>query len=182
MDDKQIIELYFQRNDDAILETQEKYAGYVYSIAYNVLGSREDTQECVWDVYLRLWNAIPPTRPVNLKNFLGRVTHNLALDRFRQQSSRKCSVFTEIMEEFQIPVLEEPGDALERKELASAISAFIRSQPPVKQKIFLLRYWYYESIKTISLETGLKENRIKTELYRMRKKLKVFLEREGYDL
>lgn len=182
MDDNQIIELYFQRNDDAILETQEKYSAYVYSIAYHVLGSREDTQECVWDVYLKLWHAIPPTKPLNFKSFLGRVTHNVALDRYRQLSAKRCSVFTEIMDEFQIPVLEEPGNALERKELASAISAFIRTLPPVKQKIFILRYWYYEPIKTISLETGMKENRIKTELYRMRKKLKDYLEREGYAL
>lgn len=182
MDDKQIIELYFQRDESAIAETKEKYGGYCYSIAYNVLGAREDTQECVWDVYLKLWNLIPPTVPRQLKSFLGRVTHNLALDRYRQRKGRSHSAFTEIMDEFQISALEEPGDALERKELASAISRFIRTQPPVKQQMFILRYWYYEPIKSISVATGLKENRIKTDLYRIRKKLKDYLEREGYVL
>ena len=182
MDDEVIVELYFQRNEDAIAETKRKYDGYCNSIAYNILASFEDTQECVSDVYLKTWNAIPPTRPLSLKGFLGRITHNLALDRYRQRKSKKCSVFADIMEEFDIPVLDEPGDVLERKELASTISAFIRTLPPVKQKIFLLRYWYYEPIKTISLETGLKEDRIKTDLYRMRKKLKDYLEQEGYAL
>lgn len=182
MDDTHIIELYFQRNEDAISETRHKYDGYCASIAFNILASFEDTQECVSDVYLKTWNAIPPTRPQSLKGFLGRITHNLALDRYRQKKSKKYSVFSDVMAELEIPVLEEPGEALERKELASTISAFIRALPPVKQKIFLLRYWYYEPIRTISLETGLKEDRIKTDLYRMRKKLNVYLEQEGYVL
>lgn len=182
MDDKCIIELFFQRDQDAIVETKRKYDGYCSAIAYNILASFEDTQECVSDVYLKTWNAIPPTRPLRFKAYLGRITHNLALDRYRQRKNKKYSVFSDVMEEFEIPVLEEPGDALERKELASVISAFIRTLPPVKQKVFLLRYWYYEPIKTISHETGLTEERIKTDLYRTRKKLKAYLEQEGYVL
>lgn len=182
MDDSRIIELFFQRNQDAIVETRNKYEGYCFTIAYNVLGCVEDTQECVSDAYLKLWNSIPPTRPKCFRAFLGKVTHNLALDRYRKNKSRRNGNFTQILNEFDVSCLEEPGDMLARKELAAVISVFIRSQPRKKQKIFLLRYWYYESIHTISLMVGMKESSVKMELYRMRKKLRDYLEQEGYVL
>lgn len=182
MEDEKIIALYFERSEEAISETKRKYDGFCTTIAYNILSSFEDSQECVSDAYFKTWNTIPPTRPLNFKGFLGRITRNLALDRYRHNTARKYSGLGEILHEFQIVSLEEPGDAVERKELAASISGFLRTLPPFKQKIFLRRYWYCESVASISRETGMKEEQISTELYRMRKKLKMHLEREGYEV
>lgn len=182
MEDERIIELYNRRSETAIAETRNKYNGYCTSIAYRVLASFEETEECVSDVYLKVWNVIPPTQPRSLKAFLGRITHNLALNRYRCMTAKRRSVFTEVLEELEIPDLEEPNDVLECKELAAQISVFLRSLPTLKQKIFLLRYYEYESIGEISRKTGLKETRISTELYRMRNKLKSHLEQEGFEL
>lgn len=180
MEDEKILDLYFQRSEEALVETKRKYDGYCSSIAYNILASFEDTQECVSDTYFHTWNAIPPARPQNFRGYIGRITRNLALDRYRSNLSRRRSVFTEVLQEFEVISLEEPGSELERKELAKAVSDFLRTLPEVKQKMFILRYWYSESIRSISQSTGLKENRISTELYRMRKRLKIHLEQEGY--
>lgn len=182
MEDENIIALYNQRSELAIAKTRQKYGGYCTSIAYRILSSFEETEECVSDVYISTWNAIPPTQPKSLKAFLGRITHNLALNRYRGLTAKKRGSFTEVLEELDIPALEEPGDVLERKELATQISAFLRSLPPLKQKIFLLRYYQYEPLSVIRQKTGLREDRISTELYRMRKKLKQHLEQEGFDL
>lgn len=180
MEDEKIIELYFQRSEEAITETKRKYDGYCTTIAYNILASFEDSQECVSDAYYHTWNAIPPTRPRNFKGFVGRITRNLALDRYRSNLLRKRSTLTDVLQEFEVVSLEEPGDVVARKELAKAVSDFLRTLPELKQKIFVLRYWYCESVRSISQSTGLKEERISTELYRMRKRLKIHLEQEGY--
>ena len=182
MEDEKIIELYFARSETAIAETERKYNGYCTSLAYRILASFEDTEECVSDVYLNVWNTIPPTRPGSLKAFVGRITHNLALNRYRSRKAQKRSALTEVLEELDIPDLEEPGDVLERKELARQISVFLRTLPSMKQEIFLLRYYQYAPLSAIRQRTGLKEDRISTELYRMRKKLKHHLEQEGFAL
>ena len=182
MDDCAIIALYEQRSEQAIAETDRKYGPYCTGIAYRVLASLEDAEECVSDTWLRTWQAIPPAKPGNLRAFVGRITHNLALNRYRFQRAQKRSVLTEVLEEFEIPVLEDPCQDLERQELAAAISRFLRTQPTQKQRIFLLRYWQYESLNAIAEKTGLKDARIATELYRLRKKLKTYLEQEGFVL
>lgn len=182
MEDHEIITLYNQRSEAAIEATRQKYGSYCTSIAYHILSSFQDTEECISDVYLNVWNAIPPTQPKSLKAFLGRITHNLALNRYRSSTAQKRGCFTEVLEELEIPALEEPSGILERKELAARISAFLRTLSPPKRQIFLLRYYQYEPLSTIRQKTGLKEARISTELYRMRKKLKRQLEQEGFDL
>ena len=162
MEDEKIIALYFDRDEQAIYETREKYGPYCTAIAYNILSSFEDTEECVSDTYLRTWNSIPPNRPKSLKGYVGRITHNLALSMLRNRSAKKRSVITEVLEELQIPFLEDPVETAERKETAKLISDFL-----------------YETIPAISWATGWKETRIKSELSRIRRKLKQHLEQEG---
>ena len=179
MEDEKIIALYFDRDEQAIYETREKYGPYCTAIAYNILSSFEDTEECTADTYLRTWNSIPPNRPTHLKGYVGRIAHNLALTRFRDRSTKKRSGITEVLEEMQIESLDDPQEAAEQKELARIISSFLRSLPEEKRRVFVLRYWYYETIPAIARATGWKETRIKSELSRTRKKLKKYLEQEG---
>lgn len=182
MEDQKIIALYFDRSEAAIGETKEKYGSYCSSIAYNILGSLEETEECVSDVYLRIWDTIPPERPNNFRAYLGRITANLALSRYRKNHAKKRSAFTEVLEEMEVTDFHDPCSDLEKKELARTISEFLRKLSPGKRQLFLLRYWYYYPVKTISKKTGLKEERVSVELYRIRTKLRRHLEQEGYIL
>ena len=179
MEDEKIIALYFDRDEQAIYETREKYGPYCTAIAYNILSSFEDTEECVSDTYLRTWDSIPPNSPKSLKGYVGRITHNLALTMYRRRKTKKRCVITEVLEELQIPSLEDPTGTVERKETAKLISDFLWTLPVEKRRIFVLRYWYFETIPSISRTTGWKETRIKSELSRTRKKLKNYLEQEG---
>ena len=182
MEDEKILGLYRQRNEAAISATGEKYGGYCHAIAYNILVSREDSDECVWDTWLRTWNAIPPAQPKSLKSFVGRITHNLAIDRYRYNQRHAGTAMEEVLTELRVEALSEPEETAEAEDLRKCISAFLRAQPKEKRVLFVLRYWYVDSIAEISRKTGLKETRIRTELYRMRKKLSTHLEKEGYIL
>lgn len=182
MKDEAIIELFFARQEQAVEETKKKYQSYCSAIAYRVLGSFEDTEECVADAYMKAWNAIPPAKPENLRLFLGKITRNLALDRYRMQQTKKRAPIAELMEEWGIAELEDPSDALEVKELSRAISCFLKTLSPQKQRIFLLRYWYCESPREISRETNTPLSTVNTYLYRTRKQLRTYLEQEGFDL
>lgn len=180
MEDSGIVELYFVRSEDAIAETRRKYHPYCTKIAYSILASLDDTEECVSDAYLHTWNAIPPNRPKSLKAFVGRITRNLALDRLKANTAKKRGEITLVLDELQVSSLDTPYDAMERKLVAEAITKFLHTLPPVKQQMFVLRYWYFDSIKTISRKTGWKEDSVRSELYRLRNKLKANLEKEGF--
>ena len=180
MEDEKIIELYFARDETAFYETRAKYGPYCTAIAYNILSSFEDTEECISDTYLHTWNSIPPNRPENLKGYVGRITHNLALTMFRKRNAKKRCAITDVLEELQIPSLDDPRETVERKEFSQIISDYLWTLPEEKCRIFILRYWYYESIQSISRATGWKEARIRSELSRIRKKLRSYLEQEGF--
>ena len=182
MTDEEIVALYFARNEDAIAETGKKYGWYCSTVAYNILRSLEDSEECVSETWLRAWNSIPPKRPDRLKPYLGRITRNLALDRVRADAARKKTEVPMILEELNVASLDTPEDALEQKRLSEAVSAWLYTLPPGKQRVFVLRYWYFEPLKEISRKTGWKENRLMVELYRMRGKLKRYLQKEGFEL
>ena len=182
MEDTEILALLAQRDETAILELRRKYGGYCQTIAYHILSSFEDTEECLADTWLRVWNAIPPASPDSLKAFVGRITRNLAIDRFRQKQRQGDTVMDEVLEELHAGSLGQPEETAEADALRRSISAFLRRQPREKRQLFVLRYWYMESIAEISRRTGLRQDRIRTELYRMRKKLRTTLKEEGYDL
>ena len=182
MTDDEIIELYLQRSEDAITETKKKYHAYCQAIAYNILASFEDTEEVVADAYLQVWNSIPPTRPVQFKAFLGRITHNLAINRYRANTRQPHSELTEALGELEITQLEDPAEQAQRLALAEAVARFLRGLDPNARQVFILRYWYYDSLAAISRQTGIKETTLNSMLYRTRKKLKAYLKKEGWTI
>jgi RNA polymerase sigma-70 factor (ECF subfamily) len=185
LDDLQIIELYNARDESAISETDNKYGKYCYKIAYNILYDTLDSEECVNDTYLKTWNAIPPQRPNSLKLFLAKITRNLSLDRFKAKNRQKrCSQADIAIEELG-DVLKAEGDAfseLEQKELAKAINRFLYSLKKRECNIFIRRYFYMATVEEISRGYLISEANVLVILSRTRKKLKEFLESEGYSI
>ena len=184
MDDKGIVDLFFERNENAIKETEKKYSRYCNYIAANILESKEDCEECVNDAYLRLWNSIPPNRPDSLKSYLGTVIRNLALDRHDKNTATKRKggtqlVYDEIAECIPDLGTEEPTEELAVK---NALNKFLGSLKPQKRIVFMQRYWYLSSVKEIAENNGLTENNVKITLMRLRAKLKKFLEKEGINV
>lgn len=178
MQDQEIVALYWARSEDAIVETREKYGPYCTSIAYRLLNSIEDTEECLSDTWLRTWDSIPPHRPECLKPYVGRITRNLALDRLRRGAAQKRGEVPLVLEE--AAALETAESAVEGRLLAAAITDFLRTLPVQKRQAFVLRYWYLESQGDIARRLGWSQARVKTELYRTRKKLADYLKKEGF--
>ena len=184
MEDSQIIELYWQRDADAISETAKKYSAYCLAIAENILRSTEDSEECVNDTWLRAWNAMPPQRPDVLRLFLARITRNLAFDRFRARSAEKrfggemALVLDELAECLDGGANTEA--AFEAEELRRCIGRFVRSLPERDGNVMTRRYFFAEPVAEIAKRYGLSENNVTVILSRTRKKLKVYLMKEGY--
>ncbi len=183
MDDSMIIQLYWERNETAIRETETAYGKYCFSIADNILHSREDAEESVNDTFLHVWNAIPPTRPGRFKLFLARITRNLSFDRYKSMRRKKRgnSEMEMILEELDGCLsAEDTETAFFAKELENTLKEFIDSLPVREKSIFLRRYFFAESIPVIAKAFSLRENHILTILSRTRKKLKNYLQKEGY--
>ena len=183
MEDSQIIDLYWARLEQAIQETDMKYGGYCRAIAHNILKSMEDSEECVSDTWLRAWNAMPPQRPSVLSAFLGRITRNLSLDRYKAARAEKRggSSFPAALDELSecVPAPGRVEHALEERELAEAIDRFLRTLPERECSMFLRRYWYVDSMQSIPARYAIKENTAKSILFRTREKLRRYLAGEG---
>ena len=183
MKDEEIIELYWKRSQEAIPATTQKYGNYLTQIAYRILMNVQDAEECLNDTCFHAWKHIPPERPNYLKVFLGTITRNLALDRYKQMRAKKRvpTEMTVLLSELEgiIPAAKDVQQELEEKELAVHISNFLRKQPKEKRNIFIRRYWYCEDIKTLAKRFGCSESKIKASLFRSREQLKVYLEKEG---
>ena len=188
MQDKQIIQMYLDRNDKAISETKIAYGSYLLTIAYNILSSNEDAEEVENDTYLHAWNVIPPQVPLKLKIFLAKITRNLSLDMYRKKHAEKrggagCDMLLSELEEV-LPELaagvdnETPAEALDSAELTRAINAFLSEQEKQRRVMFVKRYFYGESISQIATELGITESKVATTLHRMRMSLKEYLEKE----
>lgn len=186
MKDHEIIGLYWERKENAISATAEKYGKYCYSISYNILHNNEDAEECVNDTYLRAWKSMPPQRPKLLSAYLGKITRNLSLNRFKHYTTKKRGhgqaqlVLSEL--EDCIPTKTSLEQIVEEKILVSSINHFLYALPEQKRNIFICRYWYLFSIRDIAEKYKMSENKITTLLFRMRKKLKLHLEKEGITL
>lgn len=183
MEDKQIIDLYFARNEQAISETNKKYGPYCNTIAYRILQSLPDAEECVSDTWLRAWNAIPPQKPNVLRQFLAKITRNLSLDRWRANQAQKrgggeAEVALEELGEC-IPGGGDPATVLELEELKNAIAAFLRTLPERDRSIFLRRYFYLEKPAAIARRYVLRQANVRLILSRTRQKLKDYLQKEG---
>lgn len=183
MEDKQIIALYWDRSETAISETDEKYGRYCHYIAHGILQNEEDTVECVNDAYLRTWNAIPPQRPNNLRTFLGKITRNLALNRYEQRSAEKRGggVIPQVLEELHecIPDGDSTEKIIDKIVLQEILNRFLASLKPDARKIFVRRYWYCNSVQEIASEYGMTESKVTVTLCRTRQKLARILQKEG---
>ena len=190
MDDNGIVELFWQRSEDALTECKTKFGGYCRMIAKNILHSDGDADECVNDTLFRAWNAIPPAKPSKLRAFLGKIARNLALDRYEAAHSQKrggpssaSGGNVEIALEELADILAADGppapERIDDGELTQAINAFLRSEPSENAAVFLKRYWYLQSVKEIADEYGYSESKIASLLFRMRGRLKQKLESEG---
>lgn len=182
MEDAEIIDLYWQRDQRAIDETHGKYGGFLAGIAWNILRSHSDAEECVNDTYLRTWNAIPPARPSAFQAWLGRIVRNLSLDRWKQSRTAKRGGdgMEVLLGELDDCVPEPHGTekTMEDQEIASLISAFLRRQSPESRIIFLRRYWYGQSVADIAAGMNCGEGKVKSSLFRTRKALRTYLEQE----
>lgn len=182
--DRDIVDLFWKRSEEAIRQTQLKYEKYCVSIARKILPLPEDAQECVNDTYLAAWDAMPPHRPKILSTFLGKLTRRIAIDRWRHLSAQKRGgdTVTLALEELGdcIAADSDPQKQVEAKELGQIISRFLKEQEDLDRIVFVRRYFSLCSIEEISKEFGVSESNTKTMLFRTRKKLREYLEKEGY--
>ncbi len=186
MEDKAIIGLYWARSEEAIPRTEEKYGSWCRRIAYNILRNEEDSEEAVNDTYLQAWQSIPPARPERLKLYLGRITRNLSLNRlkYRQASKRDERITFPALDDLSdiVSGKPQPEGELFRKELVQALNGYLRNLPSYKRNVFLRRYWYGDSVKTIADHFGKKEGTISVLLHRLRTELARYLTERGIDV
>ena len=179
MKDEQIVDLFWQRDRQAILETEKSYSLLLLQLAKNITSSKEDAEECVNDTYLKLWNAIPPNRPVSLRNYAAKLVRNQAIDRYRSNLSKGRSEnlisLTEELEDV-FGQVENEYDSLEFKEI---LNAFLSQLDKKSRVLFVCRYWQAESVKEIAARFHMKESAVKMRLARTREKLRKYLEKEG---
>ncbi len=186
MDDSSIVEMYWSRSEQAIEETKIKYGRYCYRIAYNILGNKEDSEESVNDTYLGVWNSLPPHRPQILSAFIGKLTRNISLKKWRDKSRMKrgggqAELTLEELSEC-IPDGSNVEETMEAKELAGIINGFLRGLPLEDRRMFLRRYWYFDSIEDISSRFGCGKSKVKMKLLRTRNKLMERLAKEGVQI
>lgn len=184
MEDRTIVDLYWNRDETAIAETDKKYGPYCLSVALRVVNDRPDAEECVNDTWLRAWNAMPPQRPLLLRPFLAKITRNLALDRYRAHSAAKrgSGETDAVLEELEgvLSGGSDPEQEVTAKELQEAIGKFVKGLPDRERDVFIRRYFYAESTPDIAERYGLKEPSVRTILARTRNRMKEFLEKEGF--
>lgn len=180
MEDSKIIELYFARSEAAIQETQNKYGRYCHYIAYHILYSESDADECVNDTYYNVWDNIPPQKPTNFRVFIGSITRNLALNRYDYNNAQKR------LPKFEV-ALDELNECTQGRQFAveeelilkELINRFLGTLPKRERVVFLQRYWYFCSVKEIASNVGIRESNVKVILYRVREQFKDYLNKEG---
>lgn len=186
MEDRELIAGLTERDDAVLRELEKTYGGYCYAVAYNVLGCREDAEETVNDALNAAWRAIPPAQPRCLRAYLGKLTRNLALKRARFDGAQKrgggesAAVYEELSE--CLPGGDTAESAADAHALRDLLRDFVHRLPPAKRRVFLLRYWYFESVPAIAGATGCSEAKVTSLLFRLRRQLKEELTEGGFDL
>lgn len=182
MEDQKILDLFFQRSQRAIEETDKKYGSYLYKIAHNILSDREDSKECVNDTYFGAWNAIPPKRPGFLGAFLGKMTRYISIDRWRKRTAKQRGggeILRSLEELQECIAADDIEQEINRQELARVFREFLFSLSEQERNVFLSRYWYLESVKAISQASGFSQSKIHSMLHRLRERLAKKLQQEG---
>ena len=183
LDDASIIKLLFERNEQAVKEMKANYENLCYYIVGNILSQKEDQEECVNSAYMDVWSSIPPNKPDNLKTYLCKLVKNCALNRKKYNTAAKRNPdFSVSLDELAecIPDGKSVEERISDQQLGKAISAFLRTQPEKYRKVFVRRYWYSESVEDIAAFYDMNAKTVATYLFRVRKKLKAFLQKEGY--
>lgn len=185
LEDNEIIELFWQRSQQAIMETDGKYGGRLKSLSMNILHDREDAEECVNDTYHATWNTLPPQRPNYFFAYLAKLARNFSFGKYDYYHAQKRDVtVVELSDEIEncIPSPNDLEQKMDSKEIGRIISEFLYTQPPEMRMVFVRRYWYMDSVKDISLAFHSSESKVKSILFRMRNKLREHLEKEGVHL
>ena len=186
MTDDQIIDLYWARNEQAIACTDHAYGHKLQNLAGHILNRFQDAEECVSDTYWNAWNAIPPHRPKILSAFLGKITRNLAFNRYKRETAAKRGggELPAVLEELadMVSGQENVEAAFDRKELVAEINRFLSRLPAEKRGIFLCRYWYGESIACVASSCGMTQAAVTMCLARLRSQLREYLVKRGYEL
>ncbi len=184
MDDDKIIDLYWQRDEKAIAETDRKFGRYLSKIAVNILGDHEDSKESVNDTYLSAWKTIPPQKPVYLSAYLAKLTRRISISMLRKRTSQKRVPTEYILSlselEDCIPAGTTPEHETDAKMLGESLSHFLRKLPEDERNLFVLRYFFANSVCEAAKKLGMSDSKAKSMLYRTRIKLKTQLEKEGY--
>lgn len=185
MDDSMIIELYWNRNENAIEETDKKYGNYCFTIANNILNSKEDSDECVNDTWLRTWNVIPPKKPDRFKIFLAKITRNLSFDKYKSKHAAKRSgEMLYILDELSECISDRntTDDEVDMKLLSESINSFLKANSERDRAVFLKRYFYAMPVAEIADKMNITANNASAILSRLRNKLREHLTKEGFEV
>ena len=182
MTDTEIINLFFERSEQAITELAKKHGSAVARVARNILGNEQDTEECVNDTYLGTWNAIPPHKPSPLRTFVCKIARNLATMKYHSNTAEKRnSQYDLALDELEEYLAENNSveETYEAKELRSAVNGFLAALNPSDRFLFMRRYWYSDPVKDIAKMAHSTTNSVTVRLFRIREKLRLYLEKEG---
>lgn len=186
MEDEKIVQMYWNRDKNALTATSEKYGSYCLSIARNILGNHEDAEECVSDTYLHTWNSIPENRPEKLSTYLGRIVRNLSFNLYKKnrREKRGAGQISMVLEELAELIADPAGteDTWNCKLLSEEINSFLSKLDAEKRMIFVCRYWYADSVKDIAERFNMTEGNVSVILNRLRKKLHNYLTERGFEL
>ena len=186
MEDSKIIELFFNKDEQALHVTKEKYGKLLESVSFNILGNTPDAEECVNDTWLKLWNTIPPTNPENLSAYACKIARNLSINKLKYLTAEKrgAGKYNAVLEELSdiIPSCQNVEQETELSALTQTINRFLNSLSKQNRIIFVKRYWFFKTDEEISRELSVSQAKVRTSLSRTRKKLKDFLIKEGYEI
>jgi len=185
LSDGEIIEMFFDRNESAIEETQKKYGKYCHNIIWNILKNSEDIDECVNDTYLCVWNKIPPERPTFFPAFIAKIARNLALKRYEYNNAqkRKSDMLVSMAELTNDVCLgTDDSDKISEIELVDIINSFLKKEKEIVRNVFIRKYFFFDSIRSIALRYSISESKVKNILFGSRIKLKEYLEKEGVNV
>ena len=186
MQDEQIVDLYWKRDENALRETEVRYGHYLTKIAYNILLDLEDSKESVNDTYLKAWNSMPPQRPSVLATYLGKITRQVSIDIFRSKNRQKRQASQYALSLSELEECVSVGDSTESQVdmhlLAEAIAKYLYTLSPETRNLFVGRYYYFDSLKEVAAYYDFSESKAKSMLHRTRIGLKKYLEQEGFEL
>ena len=186
MEDSTIVQMFWNRDENAITVTSEKYGSYCLTIAKNILDNSEDAEECVNDTYLLTWNSIPTNRPTQLSTYLGKIVRNLSFNRYKKSHTQKRGLGQTplILDELSelLTGSERPEEEWDVKLLIETVNEFLEGLPETKRKLFVSRYWYADSVKDIAARFDMTENNVSVSLSRLRVVLRKYIMERGLEL